>query len=116
MTCVGPFWHRHLYLCVCVRACLYVCVCLYACVCLPVSVCLYVGFVCGCQIWAAGAEAEADSGDMVLQGHRSWGPVTDVRVILLNSDHEVNKANWLPLNKSDQWLCLSTKFYYKLVF
>ncbi|KAM8762115.1 lamin L3 isoform 1-T1 [Acanthopagrus schlegelii] len=39
-------------------------------------------------IWAAGAEAEADSGDLILQGHRSWGPITDVRVILLNSNHE----------------------------
>ncbi|XP_042366895.1 lamin L3 isoform X2 [Plectropomus leopardus] len=39
-------------------------------------------------IWAAGAEMEADSGDLILQGHRSWGPVTDVRVILLNSNHE----------------------------
>ncbi|XP_070686804.1 lamin L3 isoform X2 [Pempheris klunzingeri] len=39
-------------------------------------------------IWAAGAETEADSGDLVLQGHRTWGPVTDVRVILLNPSHE----------------------------
>ncbi|KAM7423506.1 hypothetical protein PAMA_000048 [Pampus argenteus] len=39
-------------------------------------------------IWAAGAEAEADSGDLILQGHRSWGPVTDVRVILLNPNRE----------------------------
>ncbi|XP_041647209.1 lamin L3 isoform X2 [Cheilinus undulatus] len=39
-------------------------------------------------IWAEGAGAEADSGDLILQGHRSWGPITDVRVILLNSDHE----------------------------
>ncbi|XP_030271145.1 lamin L3 isoform X2 [Sparus aurata] len=39
-------------------------------------------------IWAAGAAAEADSGDLILQGHRSWGPITDVRVILLNSDRE----------------------------
>lgn len=39
-------------------------------------------------IWAAGAEAEADSGDLILQGHRTWGPVTDVRVILLNPNHE----------------------------
>lgn len=35
---------------------------------------------------------EADSGDMILQGHRSWGPITDVRVILLNSSHEVSDA------------------------
>uniref|UniRef100_A0A3P8VC01 Lamin L3 n=1 Tax=Cynoglossus semilaevis TaxID=244447 RepID=A0A3P8VC01_CYNSE len=27
-----------------------------------------------CQIWAAGAQTQAASGDMVLQGHRSWGP------------------------------------------
>ncbi|XP_070829702.1 lamin L3 isoform X1 [Chaetodon trifascialis] len=39
-------------------------------------------------IWAAGAEAEADTGDLILQGHRSWGPVINVRVILLNPDHE----------------------------
>ncbi|KAM9366496.1 lamin L3 [Symphorus nematophorus] len=39
-------------------------------------------------IWAAGAETEADSGDLILQGHRSWGLVTDVRVILLNQHRE----------------------------
>ncbi|XP_078140071.1 lamin L3 [Centroberyx gerrardi] len=39
-------------------------------------------------IWAAGAEVEAHPDDLVLQGHRSWGPVTDVRVILLNPNHE----------------------------
>ncbi|XP_026234902.1 lamin L3 isoform X1 [Anabas testudineus] len=39
-------------------------------------------------IWAAGAEVEADSGDLILQGHRTWGPITDVRVILLNPSHE----------------------------
>ncbi|XP_054467501.1 lamin L3 isoform X2 [Anoplopoma fimbria] len=39
-------------------------------------------------IWAAGSEADADSGDLVLQGHRSWGPVTDVRVVLLDPNHE----------------------------
>ncbi|KAM3625356.1 uncharacterized protein V6R79_010779 [Siganus canaliculatus] len=39
-------------------------------------------------IWAAGAEAEADSGDLILQGHRSWGPITNVRVVLLNSERE----------------------------
>ncbi|XP_047437632.1 lamin L3 isoform X2 [Mugil cephalus] len=39
-------------------------------------------------IWAAGAETEADSGDLILQGHRSWGAISDVRVILLNSDLE----------------------------
>ncbi|XP_022598513.1 lamin-L(III)-like isoform X1 [Seriola dumerili] len=39
-------------------------------------------------IWAAGAEVEADSGDLILQGHRSWGPVTDVRVVLLNPNQE----------------------------
>ncbi|XP_033960473.1 lamin L3 [Pseudochaenichthys georgianus] len=39
-------------------------------------------------IWAAGAEAEAGPGDLVLQGQNSWVPVTDVRVILLNQDHE----------------------------
>ncbi|KAF3687013.1 Lamin-L(III) Lamin-B3 Precursor [Channa argus] len=39
-------------------------------------------------IWAAGAEVEPDSGDLILQGQRSWGPITDVRVILLNPKHE----------------------------
>uniref|UniRef100_A0A3Q3LRC7 Lamin L3 n=1 Tax=Mastacembelus armatus TaxID=205130 RepID=A0A3Q3LRC7_9TELE len=43
-------------------------------------------------IWAGGAEVEADSGDLVLQGHRSWGPITDVRIILLNSNREVCEA------------------------
>uniref|UniRef100_A0A3Q3X443 Uncharacterized protein n=1 Tax=Mola mola TaxID=94237 RepID=A0A3Q3X443_MOLML len=33
-------------------------------------------------------KAEANSGDLILPGHRSWGPVSDVRVILLNPDHE----------------------------
>lgn len=42
-----------------------------------------------CQIWGAGAEAGADSGDLILHGHRSWGPITDIRVILLNPDKEV---------------------------
>lgn len=53
-----------------------------------------VRFVCvTCQIWAAGAEVEADPSDLVLQGHRSWGVITDVRVILLNSSHEVEEIN-----------------------
>nr|XP_057933607.1 lamin-L(III)-like [Doryrhamphus excisus] len=39
-------------------------------------------------IWAAGAEEEADPGDLVLEGHRSWGPIDEVRVILLNPDFE----------------------------
>ncbi|KAM9861040.1 lamin L3 [Aulostomus maculatus] len=39
-------------------------------------------------IWAAGAKAEAEPGDLVLQGHRSWGPITDVRVVLLNPSLE----------------------------
>ncbi|XP_028436811.1 lamin L3 isoform X1 [Perca flavescens] len=39
-------------------------------------------------IWAAGAEAEADPGDLILQGHMSWGPVTEIRVILLNPNQE----------------------------
>ncbi len=49
--------------------------------------------VCVCEIWAAGAEAGADSGDLILRGHRSWGPVTDVRVSLLNLNNEVSDAN-----------------------
>lgn len=43
------------------------------------------------QIWAAAAEAEAHSGDLILQSHRSWGPITDVRVSLLNPNREVMK-------------------------
>lgn len=31
---------------------------------------------------------EAEPSDLVLQGHRSWGVITDLRVILLNSNHE----------------------------
>uniref|UniRef100_A0A3P8VHY1 Lamin L3 n=1 Tax=Cynoglossus semilaevis TaxID=244447 RepID=A0A3P8VHY1_CYNSE len=42
-----------------------------------------------CQIWAAGAQTQAASGDMVLQGHRSWGP-NSVRVVLLNANQEVS--------------------------
>ncbi|XP_037309603.2 lamin L3 isoform X2 [Pungitius pungitius] len=38
-------------------------------------------------IWAAGAAAEADSGDLVLQDHRSWGPFTHVKVVLLDPNH-----------------------------
>lgn len=41
------------------------------------------------QIWAAAAEAEADSGDLILQSHKSWGPIADVRVSLLNPNREV---------------------------
>uniref|UniRef100_A0A3Q0ST06 Lamin L3 n=1 Tax=Amphilophus citrinellus TaxID=61819 RepID=A0A3Q0ST06_AMPCI len=51
-----------------------------------------------CQIWAAGAEAEADPSDLVLQGHRSWGTITDVRVILLNPNHEVQEINYTSQN------------------
>ncbi|KAF7645042.1 hypothetical protein LDENG_00211160, partial [Lucifuga dentata] len=39
-------------------------------------------------IWAAGAETEVHPGDLILEGHRSWGPVSNVRVILLNPNHE----------------------------
>ncbi|AWP02157.1 putative lamin-L(III)-like isoform 5 [Scophthalmus maximus] len=39
-------------------------------------------------IWAAGAEVEVDSGDLVLQGHKSWGSTPDVRVVLLNPNLE----------------------------
>ncbi|CAL8246657.1 unnamed protein product [Lota lota] len=37
-------------------------------------------------IWATGVEAGLE--DLILQGHRSWGPVTNTRVILLNPEHE----------------------------
>ncbi|XP_072237236.1 lamin-B3-like [Leuresthes tenuis] len=39
-------------------------------------------------IWAAGAESEAGSGDLILQDYRTWGPVTDMSEILLNPSHE----------------------------
>ncbi|XP_068171427.1 lamin L3 isoform X2 [Antennarius striatus] len=39
-------------------------------------------------IWAEGAEAEADLTDLVLQGHRSWGARSDMKVVLLNPEHE----------------------------
>ncbi|XP_056134289.1 lamin L3 isoform X2 [Lampris incognitus] len=39
-------------------------------------------------IWAAGVEVEVNPRDFILQGHRSWGPVTDMRVVLLNPDQE----------------------------
>ncbi|XP_055010562.1 lamin L3 isoform X2 [Boleophthalmus pectinirostris] len=39
-------------------------------------------------IWAAGSEEEADSNDLVLESHRTWGPATDVRIILLNPNYE----------------------------
>ncbi|KAJ3593263.1 hypothetical protein NHX12_005598 [Muraenolepis orangiensis] len=37
-------------------------------------------------IWATGVEAGLE--DLILQGHSSWGPVTNTRVILLNPQHE----------------------------
>ncbi|XP_059928204.1 lamin-L(III)-like isoform X2 [Gadus macrocephalus] len=37
-------------------------------------------------IWATGVEAGLE--DLILQGHRSWGPVTNTRVILLNPEQE----------------------------
>lgn len=39
-------------------------------------------------IWAAGSEAEADSNDLILEGHTTWGPATDVRISLLNPRYE----------------------------
>lgn len=53
-----------------------------------------------CQIWAAAAEAEADSGDLVLQSHRSWGPITDVTVSLLNPNKEVRLKTSLIIPES----------------
>ncbi|XP_056463017.1 lamin L3 isoform X1 [Gadus chalcogrammus] len=37
-------------------------------------------------IWATGVDAGLE--DLILQGHRSWGPVTNTRVILLNPEQE----------------------------
>ncbi|XP_034535819.1 lamin L3 [Notolabrus celidotus] len=39
-------------------------------------------------IWAEGVGAATASRDLVLLGHKSWGPITDVRVILLNPNRE----------------------------
>ncbi|XP_072320851.1 lamin L3 isoform X1 [Eucyclogobius newberryi] len=39
-------------------------------------------------IWAAGSEDEADSNDLILERHRTWGPATDVRIILLNPNYK----------------------------
>ncbi|XP_033846567.1 lamin L3 isoform X2 [Periophthalmus magnuspinnatus] len=39
-------------------------------------------------IWAAGSEEEAESRDLVLESHATWGPATDVRIILLNPNYE----------------------------
>ncbi|XP_062405754.1 lamin L3 isoform X2 [Sardina pilchardus] len=39
-------------------------------------------------VWAEEAVEQAPSGDLVLMGHRSWGPVDDVRVLLLTTQNE----------------------------
>ncbi|KAM6940795.1 lamin-B3-like, partial [Xenentodon cancila] len=39
-------------------------------------------------IWAAGAESEFEPGDLIVQDHRSWGAVTNLRVVLLNPNQE----------------------------
>ncbi|KAM9410737.1 lamin L3 [Pholidichthys leucotaenia] len=39
-------------------------------------------------IWAAGAKVEPEPEDLILEGHSSWGTIPDVRVVLLNRDHE----------------------------
>lgn len=39
-------------------------------------------------IWAAGSEAQADSNDLILEGHSTWGPATNVRISLLNPKYE----------------------------
>lgn len=41
------------------------------------------------QIWSSGAAQEAEPGDAVLENHSSWGAVADLRVVLLNPNHEV---------------------------
>uniref|UniRef100_A0A3P9HTP6 Lamin L3 n=1 Tax=Oryzias latipes TaxID=8090 RepID=A0A3P9HTP6_ORYLA len=39
-------------------------------------------------IWSSGAADEAEPGDMVLENNGSWGAVGDMRVVLLNPNHE----------------------------
>ncbi|KAK7912840.1 hypothetical protein WMY93_013051 [Mugilogobius chulae] len=39
-------------------------------------------------IWASGSEEEADSNDLILEQHRTWGPATDVRILLLNPNYK----------------------------
>lgn len=39
-------------------------------------------------IWAAGSEEEADPEDLVLEGHGTWGPANDFKIILLNPNYE----------------------------
>lgn len=39
-------------------------------------------------IWAAGSEAEANVNDLILEGHRTWGPATDAHITLLNPNYE----------------------------
>lgn len=53
-------------------------------------------------IWAAGAEEEAEPGDLILEGHRSWGPATDVRVVLLNPDYEEKAERRVRLGRSKE--------------
>uniref|UniRef100_A0A3Q3R611 Lamin L3 n=1 Tax=Monopterus albus TaxID=43700 RepID=A0A3Q3R611_MONAL len=53
-------------------------------------------------IWAAGAEVEADSGDLILQGHKSWGPVLDVRVVLLNPNQEIAERRVFMQGRGDE--------------
>ena len=43
----------------------------------------------GYQIWAAGEEVPTDPRNMVMQGHKSWAPVKDLRVVLLSPEQEV---------------------------
>uniref|UniRef100_A0A3B3ZKX8 IF rod domain-containing protein n=1 Tax=Periophthalmus magnuspinnatus TaxID=409849 RepID=A0A3B3ZKX8_9GOBI len=47
-------------------------------------------------IWAAGSEEEAESRDLVLESHATWGPATDVRIILLNPNYEVRRRRRTP--------------------
>ncbi|RVE74931.1 hypothetical protein OJAV_G00027210 [Oryzias javanicus] len=53
-------------------------------------------------IWSSGAAQEAEPGDMVLESHSSWGAVADVRVVLLNPNHEEVSACRLSVQTRDQ--------------
>ncbi|XP_024151165.1 lamin L3 [Oryzias melastigma] len=53
-------------------------------------------------IWSSGAAQEAEPGDAVLENHSSWGAVADLRVVLLNPNHEEVSACWLSVQTTDQ--------------
>lgn len=53
------------------------------------------GLLCLPQVWAEEAVGQAPSGDLVLMGHRTWGPIDDIRVLLITSQNEVQNPSTL---------------------